>query len=99
MVSSDAVVRRASSNGHDGRSRVGGLERLASATIRRDQQANAGRGEKATVDGPLRLASHEAAGKDVDSLEEPDTPHEQSQGAGDIQRDPHSSPEKRECPA
>jgi hypothetical protein len=45
------------------------------ATISRDQQTDAGDQQKAAVDGPLRLASHEATRKDVDSLKEPDTPH------------------------
>jgi len=48
-------------------------------TIGRDQEADACDDEKATVDGPLRLASHEAARKDVDSLENPDAAHKQTQ--------------------
>jgi hypothetical protein len=61
----------------------------ASATICRNQQADACYGEKAAVDGPLRLASHEAARKNVDSLKNPDAPHEETQDADDVQYDAH----------
>src|SRR5688572_4114374 len=49
------------------------------ATVRHDQQANSRGQEKPAIDRPLRLARHEASRKDVDSLQEPRTAHEQTQ--------------------
>jgi len=63
--------------------------RSDSATVRHDQHTGTREQEEAAVNGPLHLASHEAARKDVDSLQEPDAPHEQTQDAYDIQRDAH----------
>jgi hypothetical protein len=60
------------------------------AAVRDDQHTDAGETQKATVDGPLGLARHEAAGEDVDALEKPDAPDEQAQSAGDVQRDSHT---------
>ena len=53
-------------------------------TIDEDQEADACDEEKATVDGPFLLASHKAARKDADSLQNPDATHEQTQDAEDI---------------
>ena len=52
-----------------------------SAPIRQDQQADACDRQEPAVDGPLRLTSHEAPRKDVDSLKNPDASHEQTQDA------------------
>ena len=45
-------------------------------TIDDDQEAEACDEKKATVDGPFLLASHKAARKDADSLQNPDATHE-----------------------
>ena len=63
--------------------------RSDSATVRHDQHAGTREQEEAAINGPLHLASHEAARKDVDSLQEPDATHEQTQDAYDVQRDAH----------
>jgi hypothetical protein len=49
-----------------------------SPAIGRDQEADACDGQECAVDGPFGLASHEAPGKDVDSLKNPDASHEEA---------------------
>ena len=56
----------------------------SSATIRDEQQADAGDRDESAVDGPLGLTGHEAAGEDVDSLEKPDASDEKAQDAQDV---------------
>src|SRR5215216_5824361 len=63
---------------------------LDSATVSPDQHTDAYGGEQAAIHGPLRLTGHEAPREDVDALEEPDAPHQQTQGTDDVQCDPHS---------
>src|SRR5689334_18056889 len=58
-----------------------------STTICRDQEAHTCDHYKAAGDGPFRLARHEAAWNDVDSLKKPDASDDQTQNACDVQRD------------
>jgi hypothetical protein len=58
-------------------------------TIGEDEKADTSDDENAAIDSPLRLASHEAAWKDVDSLQKPDAARKQTQTSQDIQQNPH----------
>ena len=58
-------------------------------TIGKDDEADTRDEENAAIDGPLRLARHEAAWKDVDSLQKPDAARKQTQTSQDIQQNPH----------
>src|SRR5215218_8131372 len=57
------------------------------------QQGDADDGGDGPVHRPLPLAGHEAAGQDIDPLEDPDDPHEDQQHASNGHRGPHRDDE------
>ena len=71
------------------RERVGAACDSPAPATGRNQQADACQRQQAAVNGPLRLAGHEAAWKNVDALEKPDASHQQEQDAKDVQCDSH----------
>src|SRR5690349_17821999 len=53
------------------------------------QQAYPDEKEDAAVDGPFRLAGHEAAWQDVDPLKDPDASCNETQDGDDVEHDAH----------
>jgi hypothetical protein len=60
------------------------------ATIGREQEPDSYDHEKGAIDSPLRLPGHEAAGKNVDSLKNPDAAEKQTENTRDNHYDAHN---------
>ena len=61
-----------------------------SATIGGEQEPDSYDHEKGAVDSPFRLARHEAAREDVDSLKNPDAAQKQTENTRDNHYDAHN---------